>query len=133
MLTLREKHEYEQEIAQLKESLRVLSVNHNKEVDGLTHKHEKEVKRLTVHNNTLKTSRSMWRVKYKTMQEYKNPKMPSRSGKAKVHVQAWINGDKSMSYQDIADKFHLSRHTIKALAENLRKVSRENGAEISLI
>ena len=109
MLALREKHEYEQEIAQLKDDLLSLPWQYEKEIKSLHRKY-----RLCQKNS------SRWRCKY---YQAKGKKLPrnSRTAKARVFVQARLDGDKSLSLAKIAEKFVLSYVTIKAISYDLQK------------
>lgn len=112
LLTLREKHEYEYEIEQLKADIE-RHVNHKSEIKV---EHEKEVKKLNVYIRSLQASRSTYRVRCNA----KTPRKESRTSKARVYVQAWIDGDKSLTFKQIGELFFLTISTIKKISHDLR-------------
>jgi len=91
MLTLREKHEYEEEIAQL-----------NKKVG------------LLIKNN------SKWKQKYYALKGPKSNVRNNRSSKAEVFVKSWIAGDKSLTFRQIAERCFISIETVKNISYKLR-------------
>ena len=82
---------------------------------------EDEIKALKKQLRLTQQNRDQWRKKYYDLKGHKPRKRVSRSSKASVYVQAWIDGDKSLSFQEIADKFFLSYATIKAISHKLQK------------
>jgi len=92
MLTLREKHEYEDEIAQLKVRLRrAISVT------------------------------SYYKVRCESLSN-SNPKpTDKRLAKAIVLIKAKLKGDESLSYRQIAKKCFLAKGTIYNAASRVRK------------
>jgi len=93
MLTLREKHEYEQEIASLKESLRVMSLNHS----------------------DIKYKYGNLKVKY-------NKLITTRTDIARGLLVTGCDGVK-MRLQDVATECGLSYHTVGKLSSELKRVN----------
>lgn len=116
MLTLSESHAYIEEIEQLKKDLLDMAA-----ISVKADKYEKEVIRLKASSMALRSSLKKCRAKCKELQEAKRPTKQSRTSKAKVLVQALLDGDKSLSYQRIASKFFLSIQTIRNISSDLNK------------
>ncbi|PHS21830.1 MAG: hypothetical protein COA84_14975 [Robiginitomaculum sp.] len=91
MLTLREKHEYEQEIAQLTKKVRLLTANNSK-----------------------------WKKKYHDVKGVKPNLRNSRTSRAEVFVKSWIAGDKSLTFRQIAGLCFISIETVKNISYKLR-------------
>ena len=91
MLTLREKHEYEQEIAQLKESLRVMSAKHS----------------------DVKSKSSILRQQY-------NDLIINRSDDARELIKRRFAEEK-IRLQEIANRTLLSYFTVRKLSSEYRK------------
>ena len=89
ILTLKEKHEYEAEIEQLKERLRIMSANHS----------------------DVKSKYSRLRVRYDEM-------ITTRTDSARELIKRRFNGEK-MRLQEIANKSGLSYFTVRKLSSEL--------------
>tara|TARA_R100000541_G_scaffold20106_1_gene29959 strand:- start:427 stop:717 length:291 start_codon:yes stop_codon:yes gene_type:complete len=72
-----------------------------------------KVNRLLLKNN------SKWKRKYEKLRGIPTTR-ETRTSRATVYVQAWIDGDRSLTFRQIADKFYLSRETIKNISYKLR-------------
>lgn len=88
----------------------------------LYHLHKAEVADLKKTIRLLQVNNCIWKAKYfKLLGKKPVIKRVSRSANARVYVQAWIDGDKSLSFREIADKFFLSYATIKTISHHLQK------------
>lgn len=97
LLSLREKHDYEAEIAELNKKLR-----------------------LQIQNN------SKWKNKYYALKGTKSNVRNNRTSKAEVFVKAWIAGDKSLTFKSIAEKCFISIETVKNISYKLRHNKENN-------
>ena len=75
---------------------------------------------LTKKNLLLMKNNSKWKRKYEELKSPRPTIRKSRVSKAEVFVKAWIDGDKSLRFKDIADKCFLSIETIKNISYKLR-------------
>jgi|TARA_R110002124_G_scaffold97565_3_gene242561 hypothetical protein len=82
-------------------------------------KHQQEVAELEKKIRLLQANNSKWKRKYEALRTTP-PLKATRSAKAKVFVENWHNGDKSLTFKQIADKCFLSRETIKNISYKLR-------------
>ena len=76
-------------------------------------KHQQEVAELEKKIRLLQANNSKWKRKYEALRTTP-PLKATRSAKN------WHNGDKSLTFKQIADKCFLSRETIKNISYKLR-------------
>ncbi len=79
-----------------------------------------EIERLLIKNRLLQKNNSKWKRKYDELKSGNPTVRKSRTNKAESFVKAWINGDKSLTFRDIAKMCFLSRETIKNISYKLR-------------
>ncbi|MBL4904316.1 MAG: hypothetical protein JKY62_16960 [Desulfocapsa sp.] len=93
----------------------------------LYHHYQTKIAELKKKVRLLQANNSHWKCKYEKLLGRKlKVKRVSRTADARPYVQAWLDGDKSMSPQDIADKFCLQVGTVGAIASQLRKRKKKN-------
>jgi len=87
----------------------------------LYHHYQTKIAELKKKVRLLQANNSHWKCKYEKLLGRKlKVKRVSRTANAEPYVQAWLDGDKSLTFQQIADKFYLTRSTIKSISYKLR-------------
>ena len=71
-------------------------------------------------NKLLQKNNSKWKRKYEKLKSDKPTIRQNRTTRATVFVQAWIDGDRTLTFRQIAEKCFLSRETIKNISYKLR-------------
>lgn len=81
-----------------------------------------EIEALKKKVRLLQVNNSIWKSKYEKLLGRKvKVKRVSRSSKAAELVKAWLSGDKSLTLNQIADRFFLSHSTVKTILHKVRR------------
>lgn len=110
MLTLREKHEYEQEIAQLKADL-----------ESERREHEAELKNLNLRIKRSISNASKLKSRHKALKASIAKESNSRSAKAVKLIALRRSGELKISLSEIAKKTFLTYATVKKLSSHHKK------------
>jgi hypothetical protein len=81
---------------------------------------KKESRQLKRKNSLLVKNNSKWKRKAEKLKNNKPTMRKSRTAKAEVFVRAWLDGDKSMTFREIAEECFLSVETIKNISYKIR-------------
>ncbi len=81
---------------------------------------DEEIALLKKQVRSLIDGKSKWKQKYYKLKGPNSNIRVNRTNKAKVFVQAWIDGDKSKTFRQIANICFLSRETIKNISYKLQ-------------
>ena len=78
------------------------------------------IEKLQKQNRLLIANNSKWKRKYEKLKSPNPTIRKNRTNKAEALVISWINGDRSLTFRQIAEKCFLSRETIKNISYKLR-------------
>lgn len=91
-------------------------------MNDLKHYHSQQarIEELEKAVRNLRTNVSKWKKKYHDLRGVP-PVRQTRTTKAAILVQAYIDGDRSLTFRQIAEMHHLSRETIKNISYKLKR------------
>lgn len=79
-----------------------------------------EISKLKKQVRLLQQNNSKWKRKYYKLKGPKSNVRNNRTSKAEVFVKAWIDGDKSLTFWQIAELCFISIETVKNISYKLR-------------